>query len=149
MEKSSEVYIRKNNGPKTLPCSTPDTMLTSLLLQSSTITCCDRSDRNSVKIDYTEPPNTHRTELIQNSLMVDPIKGCAEINLYDPSLLPTLQCTLRCMRHAQKFITCTRPFRKANCVVGRTPLRSINRPRRTDTRRSNTLDNTDVMEIGW
>ena len=36
--------------------------------------------------------NTHRTELIQNFLMVDPIKGCAGINLYDPSLLPTLQC---------------------------------------------------------
>ena len=29
-----------------------------------------------------------------------------------------------------------------------TPLRSISRPRWTDTRRSNTLDNTDVMEIG-
>ena len=41
-----------------------------------------------------------------------------------------------------------RPFRWANCVVGSTPLRSINRPRRTDTRRSNTLDNTDVIEIG-
>ena len=33
-------------------------------------------------------------------------------------------------------------------LVGSTPLRSINRPRRTDTSRSNTLDNTDVIEIG-
>ena len=32
--------------------------------------------------------NTHRTELIENSLMVDHIKGCAEINMYDSSLLP-------------------------------------------------------------
>ena len=32
-------------------------------------------------------------------------------------------------------------------MVGSTPLCSINRPRRTDTRYSNTFDNTDVMEI--
>ena len=37
-------------------------------------------------------------------------------------------------------------LRKANWVVGSTPRRSINRPRQTDTRRSNTIDNTDVME---
>ena len=42
-----------------------------------------------------------------------------------------------------------RPFQKANWVVGSTPLICINRPRRTDMRRSNTLDNTDVMEIGF
>ena len=29
--------------------------------------------------------------------MVDPIKGCTEINRHDPSLLLTLQCTLQCM----------------------------------------------------
>ena len=40
MEKISEVYKRNNNGLKTLPCSTPDTTLTSLLQQPSTITCC-------------------------------------------------------------------------------------------------------------
>ena len=39
--------------------------------------------------------------------MDDPIKCCAEINLYRPSLLPTLQCTLQCMRQAQKYITGT------------------------------------------
>ena len=55
MEKSSEVYRINNNGSKTLPCGTPDMMLTSLLLQPSTITCCDRSDRNCVNIDNTEP----------------------------------------------------------------------------------------------
>ena len=42
--------------------------------------------------------------------MVDPIKGCAEISLYDPSLLPPLQCTLQCTRHAQKCITGTQTF---------------------------------------
>ena len=55
MEKSSEVYRRNNNGPKTLPCGTPDTTLTSLLRQPSTITWCDRFDRNSVNIDRTKP----------------------------------------------------------------------------------------------
>ena len=34
--------------------------------------------------------NTHRAEPIENALMIDPIKGCTEINLRDPSLLPTL-----------------------------------------------------------
>ena len=29
--------------------------------------------------------------------MVDPIKGRTEINLHDPSFLPTLHCTLQCM----------------------------------------------------
>ena len=42
--------------------------------------------------------------------MVDPVKGSAEINLKDPSLLPTLQCTLQCMRHAQKCITGSQTF---------------------------------------
>ena len=42
--------------------------------------------------------------------MVDPIKGCSEINLYDLSLLPSLQCTLQCMRQAQKCITGTQTF---------------------------------------
>ena len=42
--------------------------------------------------------------------MVDPIKVCAEINMYDPSLLPSLQCTLQCMRYAQKCITGTQTF---------------------------------------
>ena len=44
------------NGLKTLPCSTPDTTLTSLLWQPSTITYCDRFDRNCINIDRTEPP---------------------------------------------------------------------------------------------
>ena len=39
-------------------------------------------------------------------------------------------------------------YSETNWVVGSTLLRSINRPRRTDTMRSNTIDNTDVMEIG-
>ena len=54
--KSSEVYRRNNNGPKTLQSGTTDTMLTSLLWQPSTITCCDRFDKNCVNIDNTELP---------------------------------------------------------------------------------------------
>ena len=111
MKKSSEVYRRNNNGPKTLPYGIPDTMLTSLLLQPSTITCCERFDRNSVNIDHTEPPIPIEQGLYRiPSWYVDPIKGCDEINLYDPSLLPIFQCTLQCMRRTQKCITCTQTF---------------------------------------
>ena len=80
--------------------------------------------------------------------MVDLIKGCTEINLHDSSSLPTLQCTLQCMANAQKYFTGTQPFPKTILVVESPPLCSTNRPRRTDTRCSNTLDNTDVMEVG-
>ena len=55
-KKNSEVYRRNNNLPKTLPRGTPDTTLTSLLRQPSTIACYDQFDRNCVNIDTTEPP---------------------------------------------------------------------------------------------
>ena len=42
--------------------------------------------------------------------MVDPIKSSAEIDLHNPGLLPTLQCTLQCMWHTQKCITGTQTF---------------------------------------
>ena len=51
--------------------------------------------------------NTHRTELIENCLMVDPIKGYTEINLQHTYLLSTLQCTFQCMGHTKKCITGT------------------------------------------
>ena len=54
--------------------------------------------------------NIQRTELMHNSLIVDPIKGCTEINLYDPSLLPTLHCNSQCMRHTEKCFTGTQTF---------------------------------------
>ena len=54
--KSSAVYKRNNSGAKTLLWSTPDTTLTNLLRQPSTMTYCDRLERNCVRIDSTEPP---------------------------------------------------------------------------------------------
>ena len=112
MEKSSEVNMRHNNWPKTLPCSIPDTTLTSLLRQPSTITCCDWFDRNYVNIDRTEPPILTEQSLkrMPRWLKLDPIQCCTEVNLHDLSLLPTLQCTLQCMGHAQKRITGTQTF---------------------------------------
>ena len=106
IEKSLEVYRRNNNWPKTLPCGTPDTTLTSLLRQPSTITCCDRFDRNCVNRQH-RTSNTHRAELIENALVLDPTNGCTETNLHDPIFLPTLKCTLQCMGHSQKCITGT------------------------------------------
>ena len=49
--------------PKTLPCCTPDTTLTSLLRQPPTITCCDRFDRNCVNIDTVTTFLNRRTPL--------------------------------------------------------------------------------------
>ena len=84
-----------------------------------------------MNIDNTEPmnietyeyrqhrtSNTHRAVLIENAPMIEPIKGCTEIHLQDPILLPTLQCTLQCMEHwctcdalvMQKCITSTQTF---------------------------------------
>ena len=82
--------------------------------------------------------------------MVDPIKGCAEINQHDPSPMATLQCTLQCMHGTRTKVhhRYTQTFPISNWVVGSKPLRYLNLPRLTDTRRLNTLDNTDVMEIG-
>ena len=84
-------------------------------------------------------------------MIVYSIKGCAEINQYDPSLLPPLQCTLQCIGHAQKCITGTLTFRitKLGGWKHTTAFHKIKCPRRIDTKHSNTLDNTDVMEIGW
>ena len=45
-------YILCNNGPKTLPCGTPDTTLTSLLRQPSTITCCYLFDWICITLQY-------------------------------------------------------------------------------------------------
>ena len=42
--------------------------------------------------------------------MVDPINSFTEINLHDPSLLPTLQCTLQSMEDSQVIITITHTF---------------------------------------
>ena len=61
------------------------------------------------RIQFHPPKVTPLTNL-QEVTVQGPIKGCAEINLYDPSLLPTLQCTLQCMWHAQKCITGTQTF---------------------------------------
>ena len=48
-------YRRNNNGPKTQPCGTPDTTLTSLLRHPSTKTNCDLLYKNCVSTDNTEP----------------------------------------------------------------------------------------------
>ena len=68
------------------------------------------------------------------------IKGCTEINLHDPSLLLTLQCTSQCIGHARKCITGTLTFQISKLGGWKRPLGSINRPRQTDTCRSNTLE---------
>ena len=52
--------------------------------------------------------NIHSEQLKENSMMADLLKGCAKVNLHNPSLLHTLQCILQCMGHVQMCITCTK-----------------------------------------
>ena len=47
---------------------------------------------------------------MENSLMVDPIKGCAEVKLRNRSILHTLQWILQCMGHTQKHMTSIQTF---------------------------------------
>ena len=47
---------------------------------------------------------------MENAPIVDRINGYTEANLHDQSLLPTLQCTLQCMGHAQECITGDQTF---------------------------------------
>ena len=45
--------------------------------------------------------NTHRAELIENFLMVDPIKSGAEVDLHNPGHLPALQSTAVYVTHTK------------------------------------------------
>ena len=65
---------------------------------------------NTLSIRTTQNLKYIQKRVYMETLMDDPIRGCAEINLHDPSLLPTLQWTLQCMGHAQMCITCTQTF---------------------------------------
>ena len=70
---------KNNNGPKSLPCCTPETTFTSFLRQPSTITCCDGLDRNCANIYNTEPLlPTEWTTPIEWTTLNDPIKGCTD-----------------------------------------------------------------------
>ena len=132
--------------PKTLPCGTPDTTLTSLHLQPTTITCCHRSERNYVNIDNTEPqiPTEQSLYRIPRWMILSKaaLKSICTILVSCP--LSNALCSV-CDTHKSASQVPKHFFSAANWVVGSTPLRSINRPRRTDTRRSNKLDNTDVL----
>ena len=79
----------------------------------STMTCCDRFDRNCA--------NTHGTVLIiENFLMVDPISGYDEINRHNLSLLPTLHALYRDWDGHKCASQVSRSFRDANWVVENT-----------------------------
>ena len=83
--------------------------------------------------------------------MVDPITGCTEVNLHYPSLLPTLHAMHSAVYGTRTEVHHSDPDlsdKQTGLLEARHCMRSINRPRRTDTRRSNTLHNTDVVEIG-
>ena len=68
--------------------------------------------------------------------MFDPIKGYTEVNLYNPALLPIIQCIFQCMGRIQKSITGARAFPTSKLGSWKLTTES--------NRRSNTL----VIEIG-
>ena len=77
--------------------------------------------------------------------MVDPIKGCSEIELQNSSLLPTPMG--QCMGQKQMCINGTQTFPISNLGGWKHSSASINCLRQTNTSHSNTLDKTDIMEI--
>ena len=138
--KSSEVYRRNYNWPKTLTCSASGATLTNLLRQQSTITCCDRFVRNCVNIDNTEPPipTEQRLERMPWSLTLSKAAMKSICTILASFPLSNTFFSV-CYKH-NTASQVPRPFRYANRVVACTPLCSINRRRRTDSRCSNTLD---------
>ena len=134
------------NGPKTLLCSTPDTTKISLLRQLSTITWCDRFDRNSVSIDNTAHPipTEHSIKKIHDGWYYHRLCRCYVV-LHNPSLLPTLQFTLQWIGHTQKCITGTQTFPISKLVGGKhtaafNKSSKTNRHRNIDRR--NSMDST-------
>ena len=85
-------------GQKTLSCGTHHKTLTSLHRQLSTITCCDRFDR---KYREQRTSNSHRAELIENTLIVGPVWKAAlksictilESSPLSNALIPGYECT--------------------------------------------------------
>ena len=83
--------------------------------------------------------NSHKKELEENPLMVDHVKSGTKADLNYSSLLPISKALCRVCTTQRRASQVPRPFLWGNWVVGSTPLHSMKRPRRTDTRRSKTL----------
>ena len=137
MEKISEVYRINNNEPKILACGNSE-----IGIEVSWV----------VSIDNKRYSNTHRAEPpLENARMVAPIKGCTEMNLHAPSLLPIQQCTLQCMGFEQKCITGTQTFpisKLRGWKLTTAFSKSSKTNRHQELQHLRGLDNTDVIEIG-
>ena len=134
---------RENNRePKTQPCGTPDTTLTSLHRQPTTITFCYPFDRNCDNIDKSKPaiPTEQILQRIPRWLTLS--KATLEsISTTQPDI--PFSNALYSARDTHKSASqLQRPFRQPKWLVGSKPLTSINRSKPTDTRLSNTIDNT-------
>ena len=129
MERSSKEYRMHNTRPKTQPCGTPDTTLTSLVRQPSTITCCNQFDKKIVSIDNTTEPPIPK----EQSLWKMPWWGILSM-----ATLKSI-CTILASCPLSNALCSAREAHKTASHV------HINRPRRTYIRRSNTLDNTDAI----
>ena len=148
MEKSSEVYRRKNNEPKTLPWHpwhnvnqfTLITIHHNVQWPVWEKLCQSRQHRTS---------NTHRAELIENTPWIEPSRGCSKINVSNLASCPlfnVLWSVWDTHKSASQVPLQTFPISKLGGWMHTTASHKSSKT--NIPRRSNTLDITDVMEIG-
>ena len=120
--KSSEVYSRNNNGPKTLPCCTPHTTLTNLLIIPSIMTCCEQFDRNSVNIDNKVSPIPTGQSWYRIPWWLTLSKAALQsiYTILASCSLSNALCSV-CDTH-KSASQVSKLFRRSNWVVGRKPL---------------------------
>ena len=91
--------------------------------------------------------NTHRAGITEKFLMVDPLKGCVEINLHNNSHLLTLQYTLQCMGHIQKCITGIYPDISDSKMDKHTTALNKSSETNVHQKLKRLIDNTHVMKF--
>ena len=120
-KKASRCTRGATTGQKTLLCDIPDTTLTSLLRQPSTITCCDRLDINFVNVNDTEPtmPTEQSLSIMPPSMAA--LKSICTILASCP-LSNALFTPAKVHNHRYQDLS-----DEQNYVIGSAPLHSTNR----------------------
>ena len=80
------MYNKNNNGPRILPCGTPDTMSTLELHTPSTLTLWVRLDKNFLEHLQDHSTNSGFLQFKHKALMINPVKDRTEINLDERKL---------------------------------------------------------------
>ena len=147
------MYRRNNNMTKTMRCGipdTPDTTLTSLLWQPSTIMWCDRFDRNCVNSQCrTSKATGHSVYRMPWWLTLSKAALKWICTILDSCPLCNAFCSVREIYKSASQVP--QPFQYAYSVVGSTPLHSINHQRCTYTSHLHGLEclEPSTMLILW